>query len=238
MLLCRIIDELVKFTVNTANVSFFFCQATDNHINNATAVLRGLIYMLVNQQPSLISHVRDSYGGFEKQRFEGPNAWVALRKVFTNILEDPHLQSTYLIVDALDECTADLSLLLDLVVHTSTTYSCVKWIVSSRNWPIIEKNLKKATQKVRLSLELNEKSVSEAVKTYVQVKVDMLAERNDYDDCTRDAVQRYLSSNANGTFLWVALVCKELVDVSGWEVEDILMSFPPGLDALNKRMLD
>src|SRR5271168_2855065 len=52
MLLCGIIDELIKPSTHTANVSFFFCQATDARINSATAVLRGLIYMLVKQQRS------------------------------------------------------------------------------------------------------------------------------------------------------------------------------------------
>jgi hypothetical protein len=45
-------------------LSYFFFQATDSRINNATAVLRGLIYMLIDQQPSLVSHVR------YKTRFE------------------------------------------------------------------------------------------------------------------------------------------------------------------------
>lgn len=67
MLLCGIIDELIKSTTHTANVSFFFCQATNDHINNATVVLRGFIYMLVKQQPSLISHLRESYDNFGKR---------------------------------------------------------------------------------------------------------------------------------------------------------------------------
>lgn len=46
MLLCWIIDEL-QTIAPTANISFFFCQAMDDRINNATTVLRGLIYMLV-----------------------------------------------------------------------------------------------------------------------------------------------------------------------------------------------
>ena len=74
MLLCGIIDELIEPTTNTANISFFFCQATDARINSATAVLRGLIYMLVKQQPSLISHIRESYNDSGKGRFEGVNA--------------------------------------------------------------------------------------------------------------------------------------------------------------------
>jgi NACHT domain len=54
MLLCGIIDEmsaLARLRDQSANtlLSFFFCQATDSRINNAAAVLRGLIYLLINQ---------------------------------------------------------------------------------------------------------------------------------------------------------------------------------------------
>lgn len=237
MLLCGIIDELIKSTTYSANTSFFFCQATNADINNATAVLRGLIYILVKQQPSLISHLRESYDDFGKRRFTGANAWVALSKIFSGILSDPRLQSTYLVVDGLDECTTDLKLLLDLI-QNSLVYPTVKWIVSSRNWPSIEKGLNNATQKANLSLELNEKSVSTAVISYIRFKVDWLATRNEYDNSTRDAVQRYLSLNANGTFLWVALVCEELADTSGWEAKEMLTAFPPGLDALYRQMID
>ncbi|KAK4118487.1 WD40 repeat-like protein [Parathielavia appendiculata] len=240
MLLCGIIDEL-KTTAPTANISFFFCQATDARINNATAVLRGLIYMLVNQQPTLISHLRKSYDGFGKQRFEGPNAWVALSKIFTSILEDledARSQKTYLIIDALDECIGDPDRLLGLVAQKSSEYSGVKWLVSSRNWPSIEKDLDTAREKVNLRLELNEESVSAAVTTYVRFKVEVLAKRNKYSNDTRDAVERDLSANAHGTFLWVALVCQELATTPGWKAQKKLAVFPPGLDALYGRMMD
>jgi len=69
-------------------------------------------------------------------------------------------------------------------------------------------------------------------------KVDWLAKRNRYGNDTRDAVQRYLSFNANGTFLWVALVCQELSNISGWKAQKKLTAFPPGLDALYRRMID
>jgi hypothetical protein len=197
--------------------------------------------MLVTQQPVLISYLRESYEGFGKQRFEGPNSWVALSKIFTSILKDleeTHSRRTYLIVDALDECTGELDRLLGLVAQKSLEYPSVKWIVSSRNWPSIEKNLDTATQKINLRLELNEESVSAAVTAYIRFKVEGLAKRNEYSDDTRDAVERYLSTNAHGTFLWVALVCQELADTSGWEAEEVLTTFPPGLDALYRRMMD
>ena len=239
MLLCGIIDEMTMSTAETHLLSFFFCQATDSRINNATAVLRGLLYLLIDQQPSLISYIQKKYDLAGKTLFEDANAWVSLSDIFTNILQDPSMKSTYLIIDALDECVAaDRLKLLDFIVKKSSLSPCVKWIVSSRNWPSIEKKLNTAVQGVWLCLELNENSISAAVTSYIQFKVEQLARANEYDNDTRDTIQHYLSSNANGTFLWVALVCQELVDSSGWNAEELSKAFPPGLDLLYKRMLD
>jgi hypothetical protein len=47
MLLCDIVDELKTSTTETS-VVFFFCQGIDLRFNYAKAVLRGLIYGLVN----------------------------------------------------------------------------------------------------------------------------------------------------------------------------------------------
>jgi len=239
MLLCGIIDELRQSTAETHLLAFFYCQAADSRINNAAAVLRGLLYMLVDQQPSLISHIQKQHDLAGKALFEDANALVSLSNIFTNILHDPSMKSTYLIIDALDECVAaDLPKLLDFIVKKSSVSPRVKWIVSSRNWPSIERDLDAAMQKVRLCLELNEESVSTAVATYIDFKVDLLAKRNKYGSDTRDAVQRYLSLNANGTFLWVALVCQRLSSVSGWKAQRMLTAFPPGLNSLYERMMD
>jgi hypothetical protein len=238
MLLCSIINGLKSFIAKSNLLSFFFCQATDSRINTAMGVLRGLIYLLVNQQPSLILHARKKYEQAGKTIFEDANAWVALSEIFTNILQDPSLNCTYLVVDALDECVVDLPKLLDFIVQTLPVSARIKWIVSSRNWPSIEKELDTATQKVRLCLELNEESVSAAIKIYIQFKVDWLAKRNRYSSNTQETVQRYLSLNAKGTFLWVALVCQELSNISGWKAQNKLTAFPPGLDALYRRMMD
>ncbi|KAH6985563.1 hypothetical protein EDB80DRAFT_231562 [Ilyonectria destructans] len=236
MLLCGIINELKKETTNL--LSYFFCQGTDSRINNATAVLRGLIYLIVAQQPSLIPHVRKKYDHAGKGLFEDVNAWVALAEIFANILQDPNLKSTFLIIDALDECVANLPELLDLIVEKSSESPHVKWIVSSRNWPNIEEQLESAGQKVKLCLQLNGKSISAAVSIYIRHKVDQLARLKRYDDKTRDAVQHHLSLNANDTFLWVALACQDLQKIPRWNTLTKLNAFPPGLDSLYKRMME
>ncbi|KAL7920860.1 hypothetical protein ACQKWADRAFT_152275 [Trichoderma austrokoningii] len=235
MLLCGVIDELEE--LKAYRLSYFFCQATEAKLSNATAVLRGLIYSLVIQQPSLISHMRDDHDRAGKKLFEDNNAWTALSRIFKAILNDPSLNNVVLIIDALDECTEGLPRLLTLIREMSSSFPA-KWIVSSRNWLNIENKLKSAKQKISLCLELNENSISAAVQTYIHYKVNLLAEENSYDDEIREHTQRYLISNANGTFLWVALVCQNLEDVQSWNVLEELETYPPGLNSLYKRMLD
>ncbi|PSN59127.1 HET-domain-containing protein [Corynespora cassiicola Philippines] len=238
MLLCGIADSLRRSMASTELLSFFFCQATDSRINNATAVLRGLLYMLVNQQPWLTIHIRKKYDHAGRALFEDANAWVALSEIFTHMLEDPNMNKTYFIIDALDECVAsDLPKLLDFIIKKSVTSSQVKWIVSSRNWPDIEEMLKRAENKVRLSLELNAESVSGSVEVFIQYKVRQIAEGKKYDDKTRDAVLKHLFSNAHDTFLWVALVCQNLESLPKRNVIKKLNAFPPGLDGLYERMM-
>jgi hypothetical protein len=62
MLPCGIIDEL-KNSIGDApiNVSLCFCQAADERNNNATAVLRNLIWVLAGEQPSVIPYIRKQY---------------------------------------------------------------------------------------------------------------------------------------------------------------------------------
>jgi hypothetical protein len=195
------------------------------------------MYMLISQQPSLISHIRKKYDHAGKALFEDPNTWFALSDIFTDILQDQNLNSTYLIIDALDECDADLPKLLDFIIQKSSLSPRVKWVVSSRNWPYIEEQLGKAKSKANLCLELNAKSVSAAVSFYIRHQVRQLAQDKKYDDRTRDAVIEHLSSNANDTFLWVALVCQSLEKIPRWNVRAKLNTFPPGLDSLYERMM-
>jgi hypothetical protein len=177
MLLCGIIDELQKMIVIIVSVSYFFCQATDSRINSTTAVLQGLLYMFVSEQPALVSHLRKKHDHAGKSMFENSNALVTLTEVFADVLPDPSLSTAYLLVDALDECVTGLPKLLDFVAKQSSASSRVKWIVSSRNSPGIEEQLEQAGHKVRLSLELNAASVSAAVSVFIEQKVSQLAEQ-------------------------------------------------------------
>jgi hypothetical protein len=79
MLISGILDEMSPSTKlrdkqATTLLSYFFCQATDDYINNASAMLRGLIYLLIDQQPFLISHIWKKYDHAGKALFKDSNA--------------------------------------------------------------------------------------------------------------------------------------------------------------------
>lgn len=61
MVLCGVVDDLEYAGVGEHTVSYFFCQAGDPRIINASAVLKGLISLLIEQRPFLASHVQNEY---------------------------------------------------------------------------------------------------------------------------------------------------------------------------------
>ncbi|TEY29165.1 hypothetical protein BOTCAL_0965g00010 [Botryotinia calthae] len=235
MLLCGIINELQKS--DTYALAYFFCQATDIRINSAVAVLRGLIYMLLERQPVLLPHLQKPYEESGEGLFKDANTLTALSQILKNILHDKNLKPTILIIDALDECQKDRPQLLRLVVSSLSISSRVKWLVSSRNWPEIEEHLQYAKQGTPLSLELNAESVSVAVKWYIREKVNYLSRRKKYKTKTRDTIECYLLEHANGTFLWVALVCQNL-EKARLFTKSKLQDYPSELDPLYNRMME
>lgn len=236
MLLCGAIEELGKSS--SENLSFFFCQGTNSSLNNATAVLRGLLYLLVSQQPSLASHLRKRYDQAGQSLFEDTSAWIAVSEVFTTVLLDSDLRKTCLVVDALDECIADLPKLLDFIVRTSSSSNRTKWLLSSRNELPIEQRLKSIDAQARLSLELkqNAEQVARAVEVYIDEKLSHVDSLK--DSTLRSQVREVLRQKANGTFLWVALVVQELEQPESWDPLGVIEEAPVGLHQLYDRMVD
>ena len=180
MLLIGIIKELerqLKSTEqsngNAAVLSYFFCQGTDSNLNNATAVLRGLTYLLLEHRRSLISRVRKRHDHAGRQLFEDSNALVALSKIFREMLLELSSTRVYLVIDALDECISELPQLLRLITSISPQ---ARWIVSSRNKPEIEQQLDSGDSSMKLSLELTHvaEQVTHAVNAYIDFKVTEL----------------------------------------------------------------
>src|ERR1700723_277252 len=243
MLTIGIIDELQQQVARSGKssatevLSYFLCQGTDSRLNTATAILRGIIDHLASEQPFLISHLRKKYDHAGRKLFEDSNAFFCLSDVFRQMVQDPKLMAAYLVVDALDECEEGLPQLLDLITWTvSAQSSCIKWIVSSRNRYDIEQCHGIDDLHTRLSLELNADHISHAVDVYVDHKVSQLVSLQS-DKALQEKVRDQMHKKSDGTFLWVALVIKELRQVLGVDMLEVLEDMPSGLTLVYDRMM-
>ena len=240
MLIIGLIKELSKQLESEQRSSilpYFFCQGTDSRLNKAVFILKGLIYRLVDQQEILIQHLLKRYNPKQGRFSEGTESLYALWTILSDMLNDPSLSRVYLMVDALDECDSELSQLLDLIaLETSKASSQVKWLVSSRNRPDIKDRLGPDNLRLKIDLELNQAHISRAVNTFIDFKVSELAKRG-YTSQLQEKVSSYLHENAEDTFLWVALVCKELQNVQVRKTLSVLRDFPPKLESLYERIL-
>ncbi|KAK5309055.1 hypothetical protein LTR93_012273, partial [Exophiala xenobiotica] len=144
---------------------------------------------------------------------------------------------TFILVDALDECTSgtEREQLLNLIVEHAKS-SKTKWLLSSRHDTDIKKVL--INEGRMLSLELNEKHISQAVRAFVEQKSNELAKINKYSSELNDKVKEQLIAKSDSTFLWVALACKRLRKVPSRKALSTLQDLPPGLPDLYARMMD
>jgi hypothetical protein len=219
-------------------LTYFSCQGTIDGLNDAISVVRGLIYVIVNKRRDLLHHVKKVYDNEGSRLFEGFYGLCALWKVLLDIAQDPLLPQVYLMIDALDECSAyQVEFLRLLTGGDGASCSKVKWLITSRNEPQIQQMLDENNLIRHTSLELHSRHVSDAVRDFIDFKMLKIQKLRKYDDGLRRSVESYLHENANGTFLWVALVCQRLEKTPVRRTLSVLKEFPPGLEPLYGRML-
>jgi hypothetical protein len=236
MLLCDIIKELDMSALFTYRLAYFFFQETDSRMNTATAVLRGLLYMVVRQQPRLRVHLTERYFDVRSSVVGDTYSFKSIKEAFTDVIQDPEFQPMYFIIGGLDQCMVDQQNLLDFVIN-STISLRVSRIVSSYDFSHIQEQRDPCFRQVRFDIESNANLITASLQSFIGYKVSMLAHQNTYTEQTRDAVILHLAANAENSFLWVANACKHLERVAGRNVPDVLATLLPGLDTLYQQAL-
>jgi hypothetical protein len=228
MLLVAITKEL---RAADAFLSFFFCQNTDDRLNNAVAILKGLIYLLLMQDDGLVGYLKKQYDRMGRDAFDvtNANAFDALAVVFRQMVQYPRPETVYLAVDALDECDDGRADLLDLIRDTSLQENRLKWIVTSRNNVTVDESL-------ALSLEVNSDAVRRAIEVYIEHKVSQIPSLKS-NPTQRANIQQILLDKADGTFLWVDLVLRSMHNALGHEIVRHVDKMPKGLPELYDRMM-
>ncbi|TQN67862.1 Ankyrin repeat and death domain-containing protein 1B [Colletotrichum shisoi] len=82
---------------------FYFLDTRNEKRNTAVTLLRGLIYLLLQARPALLSHILPDFE-IQREGLFAPTSFEALWRIFASMLQDPAIGTVRCLIDGLDEC--------------------------------------------------------------------------------------------------------------------------------------
>jgi hypothetical protein len=240
MLSVFLAEELERTANDASNILFlqYFCDNKDEKRNTAVAILRGLIWQLLQKRRELFVHILPSLKDRDTNQLT--TSFETLWRILETMLRNPILGNTYCVLDGLDECETSLEVLLHkfkaLFMPENSPSHLFKLIIVSRDLPECIPKLLSDFSRIRLDLDADI-GVKNDIQRFIEARVDELSRHGHYWESLRVHVRTVLQDRARGTFLWVALVAKALEKFKATEIKRELDRFPPGLDELYARML-
>lgn len=240
MISIGLIERLSHPQDESTVVTYFFCQEADYELKTLKAIIKGLILQLVTQQKDLKESLRRRWDTTNERFDEDVTSWRTLWNIFLEMLSRCKCLRVYVIVDALDECQDDgMADFLKLIVRTGLDQpSKIKWLLTSRPLDSAEQELLAGSDQVGVSLELNQKQLSEVVKTFIASKAIELDRRHHYGPTLRQKVETELAAKAEDTMLWVSLVCRRLESVHRDKALTTIQDLPPDLPDFYRRVFN
>ncbi|RTE83479.1 hypothetical protein BHE90_001900 [Fusarium euwallaceae] len=231
-------EEVEKLCQGTDDrLLFYFCQFQNEKHNNAINVLRSLIYQILEfsiEGPEMQQALE--YFDTPKKTEFALSSFECLWTVLEKLSKQPGLPRIFCVIDGVDECHSSRQLV-------KTLYRYCKSQTRNKNsaglrLALIGRDLDKlgAFPGIKVDPD-NEENVNEDVKTFVSSRLKALARIPGFDDI-RSRVEKALLEGAEGTFLWVSFVIKELSrKTTCVEILDTLQALPKGLHPVFARML-
>ena len=225
---------------STAILIYFFCDEKDNRRNNAVVILQALLYQLFCQRLNLIKCWRVEYEKQMKQLLSSPNALQSLWRILEDVLQQCTCETTWLVVDALDECEPESRTILLNHIRSRTNRQREAqiqekwWFLTSRNdAPIRELS----NSSLNISLEARSQQVTADVRNFIDAQVQELQEIKKCGEDLKATIRQTLSRKAKGTFLWVSFACTELRRVPSINAKRVLERLPSGLNAIYEQIV-
>lgn len=231
-----------------ALLAYYFCDNQNENRRSGITILRALIYQILRQRPSLFRHILPDFEVQRKALFSASSAQETLWRMLRNMLLDPSSSSKtiiFAVIDGLDECERPSldtflkecrTLFSSASSQRQTSSATFKMILLSRGLPDCIPEELTGHDRIRLDPD-SEQEVNRDLRCFIIERTEKLAQRKRYPQELRKRVEKKLLQRADGTFLWVAFVVRELESKSAAEVLDTLDSISSGLHAVYDRLL-
>lgn len=214
---------------------FFYSYREGESQRSHYSMLQTILYDLLSQEETFFYHTCQSE--YREQLSRGSRNWEyrSLKKVLQSLRNYDIPKDIYLIIDAIDESDgADRRNILDLLFDLCSKTECctIKAFVACR--PVGQLDLRRGSQNFIRMQDETEADIARFAQSFLHG----LQTR----DVSEKATQ-YIVTNAQGVFLWVKLVGKELALVceeegySEAEIFDFLQQLPTELENFYEHML-
>ncbi|KAK2591555.1 hypothetical protein QQS21_010748 [Conoideocrella luteorostrata] len=214
-------------------LAYFFCDSAFDTRKTATSIIRGLLLQLLKQHPRLYSYVLPKYHEQKAKLFE---SFDTLWTIFILAAADDNTGRKYCIIDALDECDEESQkMLLQQLQKTfqgpdAPPNVCI--LITSRPYPEIGEFLDTFVNKDLAAFP----EAMHDINLCIEEKVAELTKRKKYTDKVKREVSDILRCRAEGTFLWVGIVCQELENIPSKNAVSQLKAMPSGLHSLYEKL--
>ncbi|KAL2842123.1 hypothetical protein BJX68DRAFT_278469 [Aspergillus pseudodeflectus] len=221
---------------NNRTLAYFFCDSTIEERRTATAILRGLLYQLIQQRWELIRFV---YSKYEERGDKLFTSFDALWNALVQIGRDSSSGEKYLLIDALDECEPESQDMLLAQINQAfdserNSNSGIHFLITSRPYTEIGRYLGEYSHKDLASYP----KVARDLQMFINRRLGEISKKNRYPESVTAEVSKILQEKAEGTFLWVGIACTELIPVRSRDAIKRLKALPQGLHSLYKNLLD
>jgi hypothetical protein len=228
----------MEVTKPESTVIYFLCDNKTASRNSAVNVLRGLMTQLIQRHPHLVS-ILYSVWKIQQDNLFRANSFETLWRIFVQMLEALKNHEVCCVLDALDECDEEslcmllhkIKMLFDPSKETLSKVS-LKLLIASREEPKILPQSLAAFPRITLT------DLDDDIHLYILEKVSYLAQVKHIDgDPLHHQIKEAFRKGAEGTFLWVSYMAKDLERKSRREIELALTELPRGLNEIYERIM-
>ncbi|KAF9884290.1 hypothetical protein FE257_001920 [Aspergillus nanangensis] len=220
---------------NNGVLLYFFCSSKDANHNTETAILKGLLYQLLQRYPHLFKLVRQHFTT-PKLQDQTISDITLLWKIFDHLLRNGGLGPVYCVVDGLDECDiVSTSQLLAEIRHLrEVPVPRLSLLLLCRTGPCWIESMLGLFPRMDLD-SVQTASARDDMEKYIAYQIAQIQMNAKLSKSTLERVRIVLQNGAPGARLWVQLVAQTLQGKTEAEVNDYIRDVPKGIDGIYRR---
>ena len=208
----------------SGEVLYFFCKGTDEEKKQPLQVLRTILSQLLIRDPSLYPWFETLYQQSGQSKAE---SFTVLHDSLLLALRSTTRASVYIVVDALDECSAARDIALTMAAAIDQTNKTVKVVLTSRQDP----ELLESIDYPMVELVISQSSLKSLIHQYVEQRVSRCRYIAKTELGTQ--VQNKVAAAADGLWLFARLMMDDIERLpSPASIVRQLENIPTGLSQL------